>query len=201
MLMNPDQVVRQRTLAAATGLDEGYVSRVVGKLIAMDLVERCHGGIRVPDADKLLDAWRDEYRFEKHTRLEGHIAVAAGESAVSRVAGVLADSDTDYAVTGLAAAWLWTHYASYRLTTVYLKAAPAAELLGSLEFRETSRGFNTWLVAPLDESVFGGASQIDGICCVHPIQAYLDLKSHPERAAEAADEIRARLLQWGSNDR
>ncbi len=201
MLMNPEQVIRQRVLATATGLDEGYASRVVGKLIDLGLVERHDGGIRMPDADKLLDAWRDEYRFEKHTRIEGHIAVAAGQSVVSRVAQVLSESAADYAVTGLAAAWYWTRYARYRLSTVYLKETPSPELLEALEFRETSRGFNTWLIGPRDEGVFDGVSQVEGIHCVHPVQAYLDLKSHPERAAEAAEELRGRLLQWGHRGR
>ena len=106
----------------------------------------------------------------------------------------------EYAVTGLAAAWYWTQYARYRLSTMYLKAAPSTELLEAMEFRETPRGFNTWLVVPEDEGVFDGVSQIDGILFVHPVQVYLDLKSHPERAAEAAEEIRARLLQWDIHD-
>ena len=200
MLMRPDQVIRQRTLAAATGLDEGYVSRVVRRLIEMGLLERRDVGIRVPDADRLLDAWRDEYRIQKHTDMEGHIAVAAGESIVARVARVLARSDADYAVTGLAAAWYWTRYARFRLSTVYLKVAPSTELLEALEFRQTSRGFNTWLVVPRDEGVFSGVSQVDGICCVHPVQVYLDLKSHPERSAEAAEELRGRLIQRTNHD-
>ena len=200
MLMNPDQVIRQRTLAASVGLDEGYASRVVRRLIEVGLLERTDGGIRLPSADNLLDAWRDEYRFEKHTAIEGHIAVAAGESVVPRVARALARSDAEYAVTGLAAAWYWTRHARYRLSTVYLKTAPSTELLESLEFRETSRGSNTWLVVPQDDGVFIGASRIDGICCVHPVQTYIDLKSHPERANEAAEELRSRLLQWGKHD-
>ena len=202
MLMNPDQVIRQRNLAASVGLDEGYASRVVRRLTEMGLLERVDGGIRVPDPDNLLDAWRDEYRFEKHTIMQGHIAVAAGEDVVQRVAQVLDESDAEYAVTGLAAAWHLTRYARYRLSTVYLKAAPSGELLEALEFRETSRGSNTWLVVPHDEDegVFSGASQIDGTCCVHPVQAYIDLKSHPERANEAAEELRSRILHWGKRD-
>ena len=200
MLMKPDQVIRQRTLAAATGLDEGYVSRVVRRLIELGLLKRDDVGIRVLDADMLLDAWRDEYRFEKHTVMEGHIAVAAGESVVARVARALADSDADYAVTGLAAAWYWTRFARYRLSTVYLKTAPSTELLEALEFRDTSRGFNTWLVVPRDEGVFNGVSQVDGIWCVPPVQVYLDLKSHPERSKEAAEELRGRLMQRANHD-
>jgi hypothetical protein len=35
--------------------------------------------------------------------------------------------------------------------------------------------------------------------CVHPVQAYLDLKAQPERAAEAADRLRTERLTWGRN--
>ena len=201
MLMNPDQLIRQRTLAAAVGLDEGYASRVVRRLVEMGLLERVEGGLRVPDPANLLDAWRDEYRFEKHTVKQGHIAVAAGESVVPGVADVLAEANAEYAVTGLAAAWYLTRYATYRLSTLYLKTAPSTELLEALQFRETSRGSNTWLVVPQDEGVFSGVTQIERIFYVHPVQVYLDLKSHPERANEAAEELRGRLLRWDTHDR
>ena len=200
MLVNQGRAIRQRALAAATGLDEGYVSRVVGRLIQMGLLERHDSGVRVTDANRLLDAWRDEYRFDKHLVIQGHIAVAAGESVIQRAARALAQSDMGYAVTGLAAAWYWTRFARFRLSTVYLKDSPPSELLETLEFREDPRGANTWLVVPQDESVFDGFSNLDGVCCVHPVQVYLDLKSHPERAAEAAQEIRDRLILRSNND-
>ena len=69
-----------------------------------------------------------------------------------------------------------------------------------LGFREEPRGANTWLVTPNDEGVFDGAEVVNGIRCVHPVQAYLDLKSHPERATEAAEELRKRLLLEDNND-
>ena len=200
MLMNPGRAIRQRALATATGLNEGYVSRVVSRLMEMGLLERDDRGIQVVDAERLLDAWRDDYRFERHVVMQGHIAVAAGESVVQKVAHALDHAEAGYAVTGLAAAWYWTRYAGYRLSTVYLSESPPVELLGVLGFRETQRGSNTWLVVPRDEGVFNGVSKVDGIYCAHPVQVYLDLKSHPERAAEAAEEIRSRLILRNDRD-
>ena len=194
LLMNPDELVRQRTLASVTGLNEGYISRVVKKLIEMGLVDRDDQGIRIVDASRLLNAWHDEYRFDKHTLIRGHITPAGGGSAVDGVVGALTKKDIRHAITGLAGAWQWTRYARFRLSTVYLGEVPSTELLMDLGFHKEPRGANTWLVVPNDEGVFHGARHVDGVYCAHPVQIYLDLKAHPERASEAADEVRKRLI-------
>jgi len=49
---------------------------------------------------------------------------------------------------------------------------------------------------PNDAGVFHGAEERDGLRCVHPVQAYLDLKEHPERAPEAAERLRAEFMNW-----
>jgi hypothetical protein len=51
-----------------------------------------------------------------------------------------------------------------------------------------------WLVVPGDEAVFMGARVESGFSCAHPLQVYLDLKGHPERASEAAEVVRRRYL-------
>ena len=197
LLMNPGEVVLQRSLAASTGLHEGHVSRIVSRLIEMGLVERGAKGIRVTNADRLLEAWRDEYRFDRHTRVRGHITVGMGGRVDQILDRKLSDIGHEYAFTGLAAAWRMTHWAGHRLTTLYLGGMPTQDLLDSLGFRDEPRGANTWIVVPNDDGVFDGAASMDGIRCVHPLQAYLDLKDHPERAEKAAAELRRRLLQKG----
>ena len=195
LLMEAGETFRQRSLAASTGLDEGHVSRIVGKLLEAGLVERRSDGIRVADADLLLDSWCEEYRFDRHTVLRGHIAAGSGDSLTRSLAGSLAKMEVPYAATALPAAWLWTRHAGFRLATVYLSEIPSAALLADIGFREEPRGANTWLVIPNDEGVFDGASEVEEIRCVHPVQAYLDLKDHPERAREAAAELRSGLLR------
>ena len=195
LLINPDQPALQRSIASAVGLNEGHVSRIVGKLVDMGLIVRNRDGIRVADPGRLLDAWRDEYRFDKHTVIPGHISVSGRDGVDLAVARTMTDEDGRYAVTGLSAAWRMTEWAGYRLTTVYLERQPAPQLLERLGFREEGRGANTWLVVPNDSGVFDGAAPVDGVNCVHPVQVYLDLKGHPERADEAAEELRGRLLR------
>lgn len=98
--------------------------------------------------------------------------------------------------TGLAAAWQMTHFAAFRTATFFLADEPSPDLKGKLGFRDEPRGANLWLVVPNDAGVFHGAEPRDGIRCVHPVQAFLDLKGHPERAAEAAAQLRSEALNW-----
>lgn len=195
LLMEPSKAVRQRVIASSTGLNEGHVSRVIGKLLEAGLVAREADGIRATDPGTLLDAWREEYRFDRHDVIRGHISAGGGESLTHSIAKILSEADMPHAATALAAAWSWTRHAGFRLATVYLASHPSAGIMEALGFREEPRGANTWLVVPNDEGVFDGVEFVDGIRCVHSVQAYLDLKDHPERATEAAAEIRWRLLR------
>ena len=72
--MGHGKAIRQRILASSTGLDEGHTSRIVRKLLEAGLVNREESGISVPDSTALLDAWRDDYRFDRHHVVRGHIA-------------------------------------------------------------------------------------------------------------------------------
>ena len=199
LLINPNKVFLQREIAFHTGLDRGYVSRVVRRLLDSGLVSRRRNGIYVRDPDLLLDSWLEESRFDRNDILRGHIPALSGGRLARQVAGTLNDMDVRYAMTGLAAAWFYTGYASFRLLTVYLDDFPSDELLETIGFRDESRGANTWLVTPNDIGVFEGFGFVDGARCVHPVQAYLDLKEHPERSIEAAEELRSSLLTWGED--
>lgn len=201
LLIHSDRSATQREIARATDMDEGFTSRIVAKLEEDDLIVRePEGTIRVRDPDLLLDAWREDYDFTKHHILRGHVPARSGHALLRQMVDELGQRDTRYAATGLAGAWLIDRFAGFRLVTLYLAEAPDSELLERLGFREDKRGANTWLVVPNDEGVFHGASDRDGACCVHPVQVYLDLKAHPERADEAGEELRAALSEgWSAH--
>jgi GNAT superfamily N-acetyltransferase len=200
LLMHPDRAMTQREIARATDMDEGFTSRIVAKLVEDDLVVRDpDGAIRARDPGLLLDAWRADYDFSKHRVLGGHVPSRSGHALLQRLVEALRKRGDRYAATGLAAAWLLTRFAGFRIVTIYLPEQPAPALLEHLGFREGARGANAWLVVPNDEGVFHGASDRDEIRCVHPVQAYIDLKEHPERANEAAEQLRAELLSWSAD--
>ncbi|MDQ7783685.1 MAG: type IV toxin-antitoxin system AbiEi family antitoxin [Desulfomonilaceae bacterium] len=197
LLMHATQPLSRREIARATGMDEGYTSRIVSRLEDDGLVVGDDNGtIRPRDPDLLLDAWREAYDFSKHHLIRGHVAARAGDALLRQLADVLNHGPVSYAATGLAAAWLLDHFVGFRLATLYLAEEPSTELLSALSFRSEARGANVWLVIPNDEGVFHGATKLGGIRCVHPVQAYLDLGAHTERAEEAAQKLRSEHLRW-----
>ena len=101
-----------------------------------------------------------------------------------------------HAATGLAAAWRYAPHAMHRIVTFYVEAPPSPAWLDSVRFRSEEHGGNVWIVVPKDEGVFMGVEERAGVPCVSPVQVYLDLLAHPERAREAAEELRKTVLTW-----
>jgi hypothetical protein len=195
LLMEPEKAFTQAELVAVTGVDKGRVSRLAKRLHAMGFVERVHSNaLRIKDPALALEAWREAYDFEKHHTRRGHVAVRSAEELVRRIAA--SPAGLRWVLTGLAGAWYLTHFATFRLVTVLVEARPSDAWLSAIGFREEPRGANIWIVRPVDEAVFRGAREVQGLPCAHPLQVYLDLKAHPERANEAAEELRKRVLNW-----
>ena len=200
LLMHSDKFMIQRQIAQATNMDEGFTSRIISRLREQNLVVRDDkGAVGVSDPRLLLEAWREIHDFSKSEIVRGHVAARSSEALLGELAGSLEDNGIQHAATGLGAAWLLTRFAGFRTVTFYVRPWPSNELLDKIGFREEDRGANVWLVVPKDEGVFHGQRHVEGIECVHPVQVYLDLKGHPERAAEAADELLARELTWSSH--
>lgn len=200
LLIEPDRALNQRGLSRAADLDEGYTSRIVRRLEETGLIVRDEKGLLKPeDPAQLLDAWHEAYDFTRHRIIKGHVAARSGEELLHKTAGVLEKQEPGYAATGLCAAWLYTRFARFRLVTFYIPNPPRDELRNRLGFREDEKGANVWLVVPNDEGVFHGSEVREGIRCVHPLQAYLDLKNHPERSSEAAAALRQNHLKWRGN--
>lgn len=199
LLLDPRRAFRQQDLSRESGLDDGFVSRIVHRLEDDGLVRRGEdGSLTVVDPNLLLDAWAEVYDFTKHTITKGHVTAPAGEKLLAQVSQTFSKSKFRHAATGLAAAWLHTSFAGFRLATFFVEKLPGERLLREIGFREEAKGANLWLVVPNDEGVLLGAEARDDIPCVHPVQTYLDLQAQPERATEAAGELRSRLLNWKS---
>ncbi len=194
LLEDPGRWWRQKELVAATGLDDGSVSRIVRRLDEELLLERRERELRPRDPDRLLDAWAQDYRFTHHDVLTCHIS-GSGIELARDLALRLGALDVRHAFTGLPAAWAIDHFARFRLTTVYVEGDPR-DAAKRLELRQSSAGANVQLVGPDDLGVFIGEHPHDGLNCVSSAQVYLDLLHLPERAPEAAEHLRHHHLQY-----
>lgn len=189
--------LRQQELANDSGVDPGYVSRIVRRLMSMGLLTRSENGeVAVRDPDLLLDAWSNAYDLSDHHILKGHLAVRTPHEAISRLIRILEEARIDHALTGLPSAWLYSPHAGYRLVTLYVSNRPQEQRLAEIGWRDQKRGSNVWLIEPKDPGVFYGSNERGGFRCVSAVQTYLDLKSLPERAEEAANALREQWLRW-----
>jgi hypothetical protein len=193
LLLDPARWWRQAELAEDARLDDGHVSRIVRRLEQEQLLSRERRRVRPRDPDLLLDAWVDDYRFDRHDIITGHIS-GSGPELVEQLHGHLNETGIGHAFTGLPAAWLLDRYARFRLCSVYVHGDPraAADAIG---LRRNERGANVQLIGPDDEGVFAGRRDVDEFPCVAPVQVYLDLRQLPERAEDAAEELRQRLWE------
>lgn len=198
LLLDPSRWWRQKDLAHATGLDDGRVSRIVRRLDDELLLERRGRELRPNDPELLLDAWAQDYRFDRHDILVGHVS-GSGIELARAIGGRLAMLDVRHAFTGLPAAWVIDGFAAFRLTTLYVDGDPrdAAE---QLHMRTSGRGANVQIVGPNDPGVFDGDQDRDGLRCVSAVQVYLDLLHLPERAQDAARHLRSHHLSRSGED-
>lgn len=194
LLADTDRWWRQADLAEELDLPSGTVSKVVQRLDALELLERNKAEeLRAREPSLLLDSWAQRYRFEDHALRKYHVAARSGSEALQRLAERLSAQPFRWAATGLSAAWLYTSFAGYRLNTFLIEQHPTnPEELG---LRPVERGENVWLVVPKDQGAFYGRVE-QAAWCAHPVQVYLDLLAHPERAEEAADELRRQRMAW-----
>jgi hypothetical protein len=196
LLLDPERWWRQKELAATTDLDDGHVSRIVHRLSDERLLENRASELRPLDPALLLDAWSDEYDFDRHDIVVGHMS-GAGIELTRQLHHSLDDGGIEHAFTGLPAAWLVEPFARFRVNTVYVEGDPrvAAETIG---LRRNERGANVQIVGPNDRGVFAGQHLVGDLPCVSTVQLYLDLLALPERSDEAAAMLRDRGLLWNA---
>lgn len=194
LLLDPERWWVQKELAEHTDLDAGRVSRVVRRLDDDELLARDGSRLRPRDPGLLLDAWSDDYRFDRHDIITGQLT-GSGVELARELHQQLDDGDIEHAFTGLPAAWALDQFARFRLVSVYVTGDPRT-VGDAIELRRNERGANVQLIGPDDRGVFDGQHSVDGLPCVAPVQVYLDLGHLPERASEAAEQLRVQGRLW-----
>jgi hypothetical protein len=172
-----------RALADATGVNAGYVSRLLTLLENEALIDREPGGSVSVRWNALLRRWAQDAPLSSR----GESATFIDPRGMQNVIGKL---QMIHAITGSLAAARIAPVASPRLATIYVNHVPdAAQLLG---LREADAGANVCLIAPRDSFVFDRTIERDGLVYAAPSQVVADLLSSPGRGPAEAEA----LIDW-----
>jgi len=175
-----------RELAAETGVDAGYVSRVLAFLESEALIRReGRGRIASIDWPGMLRRWATDAPLTSR----GKVTTWLEPRGVNAMLARLKDCAEDYTVTGTLAA-PYAPIAPARLALVWMRDAAAAA--NRLALRPADAGANVMLVEPADAGVFGGAAERDGLRYCAPAQVAADLLTSPGRGPSEGEA----LIRW-----
>lgn len=179
----------------------GLVNKVVRHLREEAFIEELpDGGFGLRDPLKLLFAWRDAYRFERHER-RSYFTLLQGKKlreALYRF-GLQAELTT-YA--SFSAAEFQAPHVRQPKTWLYVRQQDFTEFEEMVEAKPVDSGENTVVLIPDDEGIFymadGGAAGDMRLACTNEVQTYVDLWHSGSRGQEAAEALLEQRLkpQW-----
>lgn len=176
-----------RALAAITGVNPGYVSRIVALLDDQALIERSgRGRIVSVDWPRLLERWSQDAPLPSR----GTQTMCLEPRGLAALISGLGTSSLRYAVTGTLAVSELAPVAAAHLAVVYVDDVHAA--VSALDLRIAERGANVMLIEPEDEWVFEGRILRNGLSAVAISQAAADLLTSPGRGPAEAEA----LIAW-----
>jgi hypothetical protein len=176
-----------RELARRTGTNPGYATRVLSLLEDDDLVVRDESGevaqVRWPD---LLRRWSLDYSVTETNRAAPYLA-PRGLTELRKRLGTLGSG---YAVTGTFAVPQEARVVSASLLSCYVMSTASAAT--ALDLRPAESGANVLLIEPVDEFIFTGVRDLNGLRVVAPSQCVADLLTGSGRDPAQADA----LIDW-----
>jgi hypothetical protein len=199
LLSDPRKEWRRADIEARTGLDKGYLSKIVGALSTQGYVQETPGhrarAVRVDDPIMLLDAWRERYKPSR-PRLWALVAAHNGQEALDKTVQALVDADVEYAVGGLGAAAHYTNFGSFRRVDISIDGPLPDAVMAKLRVSANEQGRNVAFHDDLANASLA-TTEVSGVRFASPVLTYLDLSHLPERSEEAAEEMRRYLLaRW-----
>ncbi|MHB1766659.1 MAG: type IV toxin-antitoxin system AbiEi family antitoxin [Phycisphaerae bacterium] len=177
----------------------GLINRVVRRLRDEAYIEaHSRGGFRLRDPLKLLFAWRDVYRFDRHER-RGYFTLLQGKRQRDALAELGLRTDVSVLYAAFSAAELQAPHVRQPKTWLYVRDRdiPAFEKL--IEAKPVDSGENLTVLIPDDEGVRymceDGTVGDNHLGCTNIVQTYVDLWHCGGRGKEAADALLEQRLK------
>jgi len=199
MLGAPSREWKVAELAEHAGVSYGQVSKLRQALLDREWASGRWGGMRLAQAQALLEAWRQAYvpLRKAHNR---YYTLLHGEELQRALREVFLPSGKDGAApTTLGGHVLLSSFSAARWLAPYARVAGdyfyadsegEARLKAMLALEPAAKGENITIDLASDEGVFQEAIEpAPGLHCTGLIQTYLDLAAAGERGSEAAQHL------------
>jgi hypothetical protein len=183
-----------RNIAKEVEVSLGQVSKVNKKLDEFGLWLEQPEGLKIIDKKKLLDLWRENYRFERNKVLNLYSIMQLSQIE-KELAEFCKTKKILYALTLFSGANHLAPFTRYNVTTSYF-SGDVGELKRDLELREVPSGANLQILLPYDEGVYYKGQEVDSVRVANPIQIYLDLYNNAGRGREQAEFLRERIIKF-----
>ena len=182
----------------------GLVNKVVRHLRDEAFVEEvANSGFRLRDPLKLLFAWRDAYRFDRHQR-RGYFTLLKGHD--QRLALSRLSSQTSFAAYAVfSAADFQAPHVRQAKTWLFVREKEIPKFERLVAAKAVESGENLVVLIPDDEGVFSfpyaAPSGESRMRCTNPVQTYVDCWHAGGRGQEAAEAILEQRLKPNWRDK
>jgi hypothetical protein len=177
----------------------GLVNKVVRYLRDEAFIEELtDGGFQLCDPQKLLLAWRDAYRFERHER-RGYFSLLQGKRLHEALTKLGVNTGGFAAYAAFSAADLQAPHVRQPKTWLYVHEREITRFEKLVEAKTVDSGENIVVLIPDDDGVFylpdGGTMGERRMACTNVVQTFVDLSHCGGRGVEAAEALLKQRLQ------
>jgi hypothetical protein len=189
-----ESVNSYRDIAKKVGVSLGQLSKVNKKLDEFGLWSEQPKGLKIIDKTKLLDLWRENYRFSRNKVLSFY-SIMQVPQIEKKLAEFCKTKKIEYALTLFSGANRLAPFTRYNFATSYF-SGDVEQLKKALEIKEVPTGANLQILVPYDEGIYYKAQKVDSVRVPSPVQIYLDLYNYAGRGKEQAEFLREKIIKF-----
>ena len=176
----------------------GLVNKVVRHLRDEAFLEETETGLFLRDPLKLLFAWREAYRFDRHEQ-RGYFTLLSGKKLGVALANLGSQAEGFALYASFSAAEFQAPHVRQPKIWLYVRSSELSKMEPLLEAKPVDSGENLVVLIPEDEGVFhpsdaGGKGEAR-LACTNAVQTYVDLWHSGGRGQEAAEALLEQKLK------
>jgi hypothetical protein len=183
-----------RDIAMKVAVSLGQLSKVNKTLDELGLWLEGSRGLRIVDKAKLLDLWRENYRFERNKILSFYSLMQMSQIE-KEFSEFCKTKKTQYAFTLFSGANRLAPFTRYNVATSYF-SGDIEKIKKGLELKEVPSGANLQIMIPYDEGVYYKVREVGSVVVANAIQIYLDLYNYRGRGREQAEFLREKIIKF-----